>query len=136
MNRWVALALVFLIALSPVGGQQRGANGQAAGEEDTESMGEPSEEDEFPAWLHSLRRAEVILVGAFPITMLFSSLAYDGFKTIRTAVQDGAVEGSANAELGQFTDTERRGILIAGVSLSAIVSLVDFLIVRRDRSAK
>ena len=136
MSRWAALTMVFLLALQTLSAQQSGANGQTEAEEQTESIGEAYQDDEFPVWLHSLRRAEVVLVGAFPITTLFSSLAYDGFKTVRTAVQEGAVEGSANAELGQFTDAERKGILIAGVSLSAIVSLVDFLIVSRERSRK
>ncbi len=135
MNRWLSLALILLLAAQVLGAEQRGATNPPGDEEQAVSDFEPYTGDEFPDWLHVVRRAEIILIGAFPITTLFSSLAYDGFRTLRTAAEQGSVAGSANSEFGVFTDAESRGILIAGVSLAAIVSLIDFLIVSKDKNS-
>lgn len=126
--------LLFVVIISIAGGSVFGQRGPDQEDEEagTPPVYEPYEKDEFPAWMYSLRRAEVVFFGAFPITMLFSSLAYDGYSTVRDALGEGTVTGTAGSELGQFTDAERAGILIAGAALAAAVSVIDFILRRND----
>ena len=99
-------------------------NNNIASEDDT-IVYEPYEDEEFPEWLQDLRRAEVVFVGSFPIAMLFSSLAYDGYRLVRSGIEEGGFSG---AEIGSYTSDEGVGLLVAGLSVSAIVSILDFVL--------
>jgi hypothetical protein len=142
MKRFLLLFITCLLAAGQAAAQQSpdrdagstaGASGEAGVEVSREY--EPYEDDEFPEWMHSVRRAEVVFFGAFPITLLFSSLAYDGYKSIRQVVTTGTVTGTSGAEIGQFNSDERLGIFIAGAGLAAAVSLIDFFIIRNEASS-
>ena len=95
---------------------------------------QPYKRGEFPEWLQVVRRAEVIFVGAFPIAILFSSLGYDGYKAVRTAFGGNTVSETSGTEPGEYTPDERRGLLIAGASLSLAVSLFDLFLGIMGRS--
>ena len=75
----------------------------------------PYTKGEFPGWLRDIRRAEVITIGAFPITLLFSSLGYQLYRSL-TGVTT------------QITQPEQIGVLLGGVGLAATVGLVDFIL--------
>ncbi len=83
----------------------------------------PYSKDEFPGWLRDLRRAEVITIGAFPITLLFSSLGYQVYRSI-TGVKT------------QITQPEQIGVLLTGVGLAATVALADFILGKIQRPPK
>ena len=75
----------------------------------------PYNKDEFPGWLRDIRRAEVITIGAFPITLLFSSLGYQLYRSITGVTVP-------------ITQQEQIGVLLGGVGLAATVALLDFIL--------
>ena len=118
---WAAILILFLCTILP------------AQEEQTPV---PYEEEEFALWQRDLRRFEVILVGSFPFTMLYSSL---GYGLIRWGI-NGFSEGyaptlSQTAETVPLTRQEQIGVVLAGVGISALVALIDFIIVQTKRSS-
>ena len=94
---------------------------------------EPYEDEEFPQWMHDLRRAETIFIGAFPIAMLFSTLSYEAYRGISAALDDDPLSGS---EFGSFESNEQTGLLIAGLGLSAILALADFILGKLQTDSK
>jgi hypothetical protein len=97
---------------------------------------EPYTEDEFPLWQHDLRRFEVVLIGSFPFTMLYSSL---GYGLIRWGI-NGFSEGyaptlSPSAETVPLTQQEKLGVVLAGVGISALTAIIDLIIVNVKREA-
>lgn len=66
----VALALVFLVSLTPL--QAQSASTAAIG-----SVPEPYTADEFPSWAIGVRRFEIISLGAFPILLFYARVGYD-----------------------------------------------------------
>jgi hypothetical protein len=90
-------------------------------------------EDEFPGWLHDLRRAEIVLVGSFPITMFVSVFAYDIIRYASNGFQPEYAPwpfkgpGAVGLE-----DAEKRGVLIAGVSISGLLAVADYLLGMAD----
>ena len=91
---------------------------------------EPYAEDEFPDWLRDVRRAEVVLIGSFPLTMLFTSLTYEGVRAIISAVEGNDTAGTQGFGNKGFTPEETKWILISGGILSAVVAVVDFILGR------
>lgn len=89
----------------------------------------PYEKDEFPEWAHDLRRAEILFIGSFPITFLFSSLGYD---VIRFAANGFSREYAPallnNPTTVPLSSGERLGVLFTSLGISAVIALVDFLI--------
>lgn len=129
MKALLLLLLAVCVAF-PVSSQRSGPGDRATGDESegVETEYEPYSEDEFPEWLQTLRRAEVIFIGAFPVAMLFTSLAYDGYKAVRTAITDEASTGPTAVPIGEYSADEGLGILIAGAGLSLVVALVDYFL--------
>ncbi len=99
---------------------------------------EPYDPSEFPAWSRDLRRAEIISVGAFPIAMILSGFAYQ----IGRFAWYSADAGSAVMEYApwflststgeRYTNDERKGLIVAGVSVSLVVAAIDYLVGRRN----
>jgi hypothetical protein len=91
---------------------------------------EPYAEDEFPDWLEDVRRAEVVFIGSFPLTMLFTSLTFEGVRAILNAVAGGDTSGNQGFGNEGFTPEETKWILVSGGILSAAVAVVDFILGR------
>lgn len=94
----------------------------------------PYSPGEFPSWLRDLRRGEVIAIGSFPITLLFSSLGYQLYRYASSGFSQStspALFGSATSPL---THQEKVGVLLGGAGLSIIVALLDFAIGRIRQS--
>ena len=89
---------------------------------------DPYEEEEFPKWLLDVRRAEVIFIGSFPLSMLLSTLVYEAFRFGRSAIQPGPSDPASSPIFGSFTTEEKNGLIIAGVSVSGIVTILDFIL--------
>ncbi len=102
----------------------------------TEPQPLPYAPDEFPQWLHDLRRGEIITIGAFPIVYLFTQLGYNIY---RYSVHGG---DSQYAPLGNpnqvpYSTSETIGVLLGAASLSVVVATADYLIGRaRARKAE
>lgn len=92
----------------------------------TEPEYEPYDKNEFPQWARDLRRAEVVFIGSFPITLLLASLSYEAFRGIRDTVNAAPIE--ERSEFGSFSTAETRGLLVAGVSLSGVVTILDLIL--------
>jgi hypothetical protein len=95
---------------------------------------EPYTDDEFPQWLRDLRRAEVIFIGSFPITLLVATLAYDGFRALRDTIL--GVSMAERNEFGSYTNEERPWLVVSGLSLSGVITIIDAIIEQRERRRK
>ncbi len=96
----------------------------------------PYSPDEFPQWLHDLRRGEIITIGAFPIVYLFTQLGYNIY---RYSVHGGDSQYAplGNSSQVPYSDSETIGVLLGAASLSILVATADYLIgrVRAGRRA-
>jgi hypothetical protein len=124
---------LFILLVLFVCGQlpaQASEDSTAAGNEQEEGAPdyEPYSDEEFPPWLRDVRRAEVVLIGSFPITMLFTSLVYEGIRAIINVSTGVRTTGTPGIGSADFTPEERKGILITGTMLSVAVAAADYLI--------
>jgi hypothetical protein len=87
----------------------------------------PYEDDEFPVWAQKLRRAEIILFGSIPLTIL---LSYFTYKIIRFGIHDWESDyrpfGNPNSP--DFTKREHIGVLITASSISLAIVIIDYAI--------
>lgn len=127
MNKTIT-AFILLLALCGV------VVSQPAQNEDTqeEESHRPYTQEEFPGWLRQLRRAEIVFFGSFPITMVFTTLSYEGFRLVRSVVEQNAVAGTMATEFGSFSEDEKIGLLLSGAILAVAVSVVDFILERAE----
>jgi hypothetical protein len=98
----------------------------------------PYKDEEFPAWLRDLRRAEVILVGSFPFTLFFTFEAYDTYRYVANGSNPSFAPwpfrpGSAQV----YTLEEKMGVAATAVMLSLAVAAADYIIGRiHERAAR
>ena len=92
----------------------------------------PYEVDEFPEWLVKLRRAEVIMVGAFPFCLFLSFEVYDIFRFLshlgdenRTAYAPWPFRAP---DAISYIDSENVGLLAAAIATSVVFAAVDFIV--------
>lgn len=90
---------------------------------------EPYQDDEFPQWAKDLRRAEIIFIGTIPFSFFYSSFSYDFYRY----ASNGFDESLAPALLGNTTppirtNDEKWQILKVSLTLSAVFTLVDYLL--------
>lgn len=79
----------------------------------------PYQREEFPEWLHDLRRFEIILVGSFPISFLGTTLIYD---TVRDYGFNNAPTTAAESQ----EDITNKILISIGVS--GAIAITDFII--------
>ncbi|MCK5198471.1 MAG: hypothetical protein KAR21_08975 [Spirochaetales bacterium] len=90
---------------------------------------EPYQEDEFPQWAKDLRRAEIIFFGTIPFSFFYSSFSYDFYRyAINNFDESFAPAIFGNKTPPIRTNEEKWQIIIASVSLSAVLVLVDYLL--------
>jgi hypothetical protein len=112
---------------------------QSSADNDPEPI--PYTKEEFPQWALDLRRAEVLTVGMFPLAFLVTRLGYDVARFTYRSIRQGSPAQQyapwffAPPEKPDFTRAEKNGILLASVSISGIVALVDYLIGTNERSS-
>ncbi len=137
MRRLVAVLLTAwlcatLFADNGSTGTPSGADGSAGAETGGEHGAQqpepaPYEQDEFPPFLHAVRRFEIITLGSFPVTAVFSYLVY-GF--VRYAASDFEPDyspiGSTNPV--PYAQEEHIGVLAVAGSAALLIALVDFII--------
>ncbi|MCK7480367.1 MAG: hypothetical protein M0C28_26285 [Candidatus Moduliflexus flocculans] len=78
MNTFRATAaLALLIAAAPTAWPSAAALNPAASASSVSALPEPYGPDEFPSWLTGARRFEIISLGAFPILLFYTRVAFD-----------------------------------------------------------
>ncbi len=88
---------------------------------------EPYTEEEFPDWMHTVRRFEIITLGTLPFTFLATFLVYDFIRYANSGFnQDFALFGSTNPV--PYTTGEKVGVVIGACSVSFLIALADYLI--------
>ena len=95
----------------------------------------PYKDEEFPAWLRDLRRAEVILVGSFPFTLFFTFEAYDTYRYVAGRGDPPWPLRPGSAQV--YTDEEKKWVAVSAVSLSVLIAAADYIIGRiHERAAR
>jgi hypothetical protein len=92
----------------------------------------PYQPDEFPAWLSDLWRAEVVLVGSFPFTLFATLEVYDIYRYFANGLDPSYAPwplGSSGVAAA-LSPTETAWLAVSALSLSVIVSGLDFLLGR------
>lgn len=132
-HRLLAILLLILCAplmVPPVFAQSTNRAEASPGEQEPV----PYSEEEFPEWLVTLRRFEVITIGSFPAALLFTNLGYSLYRFVQASIEAGSVTGenvpvffgAAGAQdLGQ---EERRRVLTISISISGAVALLDLIL--------
>ena len=92
---------------------------------------EEYDDEEFPPFLRNLRRAEIVMLGTFPMTLFLSLEFYDIY---RFAASGGASEYApwpfrAPGAVG-YTGGENLGIFLAAISTSLLITTTDYIIGR------
>lgn len=91
---------------------------------------EPYTQEEFPGWVHDLRRAEIVTLGSLPFTTLLVTLGYQVYRYVdndfsSTYFPNPLAKSSTAANLDE---DEQIGILVSGLSLSLAVGLTDIIV--------
>lgn len=98
---------------------------------------EPYKAEEFPGWMHDLRRAEIITLGAMPFVTFnislgysFASYAMHGFDS-NYFVNPFANSSDDNA----YTSDEQMAIIITSLCISTGIGLTDFIVHAAKRNS-
>lgn len=88
---------------------------------------EPYSEEEFPRWLRTIRRAEIILVGTLPFSILLSNTAYSIYQNLSSDLTDGySIENFADSSL--MTTEDRVKVLQISLSVSGTIAAADMIL--------
>jgi len=110
----------------------------AGAEEATPLPAEEYSEEEFSQAARDLRRAEIILIGSFPLTMFLSLEVYDFYRFARNDWDFAyAPFPLRSATAAGYEVKEAAGVLLSAVSVSALLAVADYAIGRiRERRAE
>ncbi len=104
------------------------------------SAPEPYDPAEFPSWSRDLRRAEIIALGSFPITMILSGFTYQlgrfAYQSYRAGEpnSDFAPWFFSTSTGERYNNDERIGLIVSAATLSVGVALLDYALGRRERA--
>lgn len=91
---------------------------------------EPYTKDEFPSWLHDMRRAEIVSLGSLPFVTLGVTLGYSLYRYFSHDMNpDYFPNPFAKSSSGaRLTTDEQLGILFTSLGVAAVVGITDFTI--------
>ncbi len=99
-------------------------------DESTENQPVPYDKEEFPGWVHKIRRAEIILTGSLPISFFAVGLTFD---LIRYAQNNFANEYSpglfGNPESIPLSPDEKKIVLLSTLGISVLITIADIILV-------
>jgi hypothetical protein len=102
-----------------------------------EHQPQPYSPDEFQGWMKDLWRAEVILVGSFPITLFLTLESYDLYRYFGSNFNPAYSPWPFNTGSAlNLSAQEQTWIIVTSVSLSLTVAVVDFMIGRWNATSK
>ena len=106
---------------------------QQVDEGDTEP--EEYEAEEFSPFLHNLRRAEIIMLGSFPITLFLALEVFDIYRYIDNFGEPDSYRYTPwpirSPEAAPYSSGQITGILVSAISTSVLIAVADYLIGRR-----
>ena len=91
---------------------------------------------EFAPWMLDVRRGEIILVGALPLTFFVVNECFDIFRFIKESIVAGSLDGSyapwpfESPQKAAYTENEKLGIILAATTSALAVAVADYLIGR------
>jgi hypothetical protein len=98
---------------------------------------QPYSPDEFQGWMKDLWRAEVILVGSFPITLFLSLESYDMYRYFDTGFNANYAPWPFNTgNTLNLSAQEQTWIIVTAVGLSLTVAVVDFMLGRWNATSQ
>lgn len=125
MGRKLALVLITLAVLAgPVHSQQQTDVGS-----DTDPEGYT--EQEFAPFLRDLRRAEIVMLGTFPMTLFLSLEAYDIYRFVDNGgAREYAPWPFRPPDAVGYTGKQKLGVFLAALSTSVLITAADYIISR------
>jgi hypothetical protein len=94
----------------------------------------PYEKDEFPVFLHDLRRFEIITLGSLPFVTLDTSLAYSTVRYVRHDFDSAYTPSLASS--ATFDSDEQIGIILTSIGISVGIGITDYIIHLVKRTSK
>ena len=91
---------------------------------------EPYTREEFSASMQALRRAEIVAVGAFPFTLLFTILVYDYARWAGQGFVAEVAPFRRPAGEDPFSNDEKVAIAISAAGVAVAVAAADYLLGR------
>lgn len=89
----------------------------------------PYSPDEFPQWAKDLRRAEIIMIGSIPVTVLLSGFLYTLYRWYdNDFISDYAPGIFGSQAARELNRDEKLGVLTVTVSLSGAIALADYIV--------
>jgi len=123
-------ASLFLVVLVLIAGIPVGLSAQ-------DHTPQPYSPDEFQGWMKDLWRAEIILVGSFPITLFMTLESYDLYRYFDTGFNATYAPWPFNTGSAlNLTAQDQTFIIVSAVSLSLTVAVIDFMIGRWNATSQ
>lgn len=103
--------------------------GSASFSEEQDRTPEEYQEDEFPALLRDLRRAEIIFLGSLPLSLFLSFETYDIYRFFAHELKSEYAPWPFRRPGSEpYTTAETVGVLVSALSISFLIALSDFII--------
>ena len=145
MRTTLALLLILLLSL-PAG--LFGASSKSTNDKNNELdnvypdlLPEPYNPDEYPAWTKKLRRATVVFVGSYPLSVFFTKLGMDlytwGYHDFKSEYSP-AILGGGGDKSRKMTTNEIKKVTLGVLAVFGVVMLADFVIqeIKENKKAK
>ncbi|MDX9959743.1 MAG: hypothetical protein RBT68_14990, partial [Spirochaetia bacterium] len=98
---------------------------------------EPYGSDEFPLWTYSLRRFEIISLGAFPVLLFYSRIALDTGRYVGNGFDASYAPWPFRNEFSYSPDSNEQWLAVkVAVGLSLGVGLLDYFLLSRRKAGQ
>lgn len=145
MRKAIAVLLILLLSL-PSGLFAADSSSSAKADDEMKDMypdllPEPYDPDEYPAWTKKTRRAIVVFVGSYPLSVFFTKLGMDfydwGYHNFDSEYSPSILGGGGDRSRKMDADEIKR-VSIAALAVSGCVALADFIIqeIKENKRAK
>ena len=145
MRKTLALLLILLLTLPAClfGADSKSSTSTKDELEDVypDLLPEPYDPDEYPAWTKKLRRATVVFVGSYPLSVFFTKLGMDlytwGYHDFSSEYSP-AILGGGGDKSRKMTPNEIKRVTLGALAVSGVVTLADFVIqeIKENKKAK
>jgi len=145
MRKTIAVLLILLLSL-PSGLFAADSSSSAKADDEMKDMypdllPEPYDPDEYPAWTKKTRRAIVVFVGSYPLSVFFTKLGMDfydwGYHNFDSEYSPSILGGGGDRSRKMDADEIKR-VSLTALAVSGCVALADFIIqeIKENKRAK